>query len=146
MKIRCSRGQTTQDKTFPSTDVAALSGDQRFAGIGGVVRVARERPLGADQLEHRQDRHLQFLEPGHDVRVSFIQWRAAGSNVQRQWEGMISHVKRIVAGGAGSRNLLSAGGESGDIADRQGLRVEESVRRAQSRLAADSGSSGRTSR
>src|SRR5580658_4868075 len=38
---------------------------------------------------------------------------------------MISHVKRIVAGGAGSRNLLSASSESGDVADRQGLRVEE---------------------
>jgi len=53
---------------------------------------------------------LQLLKSGNNVRIRFVDQGATRPYIQRQREGVISDIERIVASGAGSHNLLSAGG------------------------------------
>src|SRR5580692_2249988 len=48
MEVRRACSQASQNEALSTADVAALPADQRFAGIGGVVGVAGQRPLCAD--------------------------------------------------------------------------------------------------
>ena len=81
-------------------------GQQGFARIARIEGLPSFCALCASEFEDGKVWLLQLLKSRHNVGIGFIEERVGGADVQRQWEGMISYIWRIVTGRAGAGNLL----------------------------------------
>ena len=101
VEIRRTGGEATEDRSLKSTDVLALAADHGAAGIGHFVDLSGERTVFelAGYREHRQASNVEY-------------WRGffacvGNADIERRLDGMMSDIRRVVAGAAEARNAFN---------------------------------------
>ena len=105
VEVRRAGGKAAEDRSLELADMCELAVNQGLTEIRG--RLAVVAGLSVHQLAYLDPRQVAHVEPAHILgRVSRAE--IAGPDVQRRREGMVAHIRRVVAGAAGPRERGNA--------------------------------------
>src|SRR5277367_5945676 len=116
MKVRRTRRQAAQNRTFGFADIHAVAADQCSTRISHVEDLACQRSRVTFQSE---DRQTTYVEGGRE--------RVGDADIQRRLNRMIANVGSVVAGAAKAWNVRYPGDivETRNVLDSDGACVEE---------------------
>ncbi len=138
VKIGGACGEASEDGAFDAVHVAALAGDEAFAGIGGVDDVGGGGRRGGEGIRAAGDfvdghvGEIELREGVGDERIGFVGGVVAGADIERERERMIADVGRVMTRGAGALERGDGDGaergvvvEAADVGDGERAGVEE---------------------